>query len=118
MLEDHRQEGESSCSADIDHYRSRVRAVLDSLVCEIIVISTVVIYAIIIFVDLSISAAAASLDENTVKDEDHEEGWENAFHVLDQIFLTIFLVLGFPSEQAKQTFLLFLFLFSITLLLF
>ena len=94
MLDDGGREGESSCAAEMDYARSHVRRILDSLACEFIVISTVVIYAIIIFVDLSLAAAATSVEAEIERDdeEETENAWESSFHTLDQVFLTVFLL--------------------------
>lgn len=74
----------------IGHYRASTRRTLDLFWVELIAIVLVTLYAVIIFASLSISAAVSDPDDDMENDSTYED-WENVFHTLDQIFLSIFL---------------------------
>ena len=66
----------------IKAWQFNVRRTLDSFRCEVVVITLVILYAVIIFVDL---AYTATLTEG-------DAGWDDAMRHCDIVLLTIFMV--------------------------
>ena len=75
-------------------FRRNVRLVMDSLQFEILIISLVLVYALVIFIDIAVvtQAVKGSLNSSVAANNDDASAWRDAFHILDLIFLPVFLV--------------------------